>query len=770
MNKWVFCVLTLCFLLTASAVEVNGKWKIVLDAKSSLQEQVAASELQKYLEKVTGKKLPIVRRGAPALIVRGNPALYIEEWQIKHQKDGNILISGGMPRGVIFAVMEFLERGVGCRFLAPDYDYIPKKTSIQLPDHFEFKGRPYFDKHDFGWGTNINLSGHMSMFRVKRKSNAFMTSPRLGSFERDAFHVHTYYLYTKDLPKEDEDCLSLTKDGKRLYPRSSSGPGQLCFSNPKTLKLVTRKFEEITSSHIAWMQTNGDYKGTPIPTVWAFSQNDTPAYCHCKGCKALYKKYDGVSGAMLYLTNKLAEEVEKKHPEYYLQAEAYQHTEKPPKGIKARKNVIIRLCQLGAEWGQHLRRDSVRSINHPLNAAAKKNIEEWAAVSENLAIYDYWNVYSMSYSCPMTNIYPLADTIKYYAKLGKIKRFYAENGIFRGNSDVHGNFKDLRNYLGMKLLVDPTLDTNQVIDEFMTLYYGPAAKPMKELLDHISNAMDQQKSNISFHGVNNKYLNKEFFLQSEKILAAAEKAAAGNKDILARIGQERIPYDITMLIRGERIGFPIDFAKLEKRLTENCVRAVKKYISYQQKEAIENTLKFIKVSALRLPVPEQFKGRKVFCDMTWNKFSAESSGWTDMIEDPEAAGGKARIHTGISPRIGVLKLQTPDYHKRGMLFKLFDPNSAKRLQAEVRLTREQLPKDGKYHWYKVGVTPVNPFTAIHIHDFEHIQINFGSAADINRPGQKCEIWVSIKLRGPSYVPGSKEQDAILVDRIMMLEK
>ena len=41
--------------------------------------------------------------------------------------------------------------------------------------------------------------------------------------------------------------------------------------------------------------------------------------------------------------------------------------------------------------------------------------------------------------------------------------------------------------------------------------------------------------------------------------------------------------------------------------------------------------------------------------------------------------------------------------------------------------------------------------------------------DSGNPDKEYDIYMSIKLEGPSYVPGSKKEDAIYMDRVIFAE-
>ena len=94
--------------------------------------------------------------------------------------------------------------------------------------------------------------------------------------------------------------------GKRLRSVNSAGPGQICYSNPKTVKWFWNKFEKYAAA---------DRKGREkwqYPFIYSLKTNDNRNECQCTGCQALVKKY-GWSGAKLYFVNQIAEKAAKKY-------------------------------------------------------------------------------------------------------------------------------------------------------------------------------------------------------------------------------------------------------------------------------------------------------------------------------------------------------------------------------------------------------------------------------------------------------------------------
>src|SRR5678815_2833370 len=117
-------------------------------------------------------------------------------------------------------------------------------------------------------------------------------------------------------------------DGKRM-----NGYYQLCLTNPAVLQLAVGKVEQWTK----------DY---PDATIFSVSQNDTYYNCQCPDCAAVEKEEGAPSGPLIRFVNKVAEAVEKRHPNILIDTLAYQWSEKPPLHVRPRKNVRIRIAPI----------------------------------------------------------------------------------------------------------------------------------------------------------------------------------------------------------------------------------------------------------------------------------------------------------------------------------------------------------------------------------------------------------------------------------------
>lgn len=127
---------------------------------------------------------------------------------------------------------------------------------------------------------------------------------------------------------------------------------------------------------------------------------------------------------------------------------------------------------------------------------------------------------------PGFSIHEVAGQIKMYAK-DKVR------GIF-----LCGIGEQLDFYITMKLYDNPSLDPDELIDEFFTSYFGKAAKPMSDFYDKIESVYsdsknypsDIQTKDAQFHQTESiawEYLGTDKVMEElEKLIHKAQAAAS----------------------------------------------------------------------------------------------------------------------------------------------------------------------------------------------------------------------------------------------------
>lgn len=765
-----------------SIVENSKSNYVIVEAANPIEsETFAATELSDFIEKVTGVKLPVISESK----FKGDCGIYLgqtnfaknheidfnklgeEEWLIK--ADGNnLIISGGRTRGTLYAVYEFLESCAGIRFLTAQNTHIPSKTSLSISDKICLNGSPAFLRREIYMTVSGGLSkDDIKIFQIRRMLNSFANAARqIGakygySIEYGSpYSTHVHHRYVKDF-KEDfnkPEYFALREKGTRTFP-----DGQVCMSNPKVRELFTKGLLE----YIKRDRKKAKSKGLSYPTIYSLTPDDgSDGKCFCKECMAKVKKYDSYAGVVLEFINTIAKNISEKHPEITLIAPAYSYYRDVPKGIKANKNIIISIAQLGAEFNTFPKRDTVRSMLNPVNSGSRKEWEGWSKLGNSLGVHDYWTLWQQPYQWPHANIRSLAETLKFYHSVG-LKHFFTEDELM--GTRIH-NFVDLQFYMASKLFVNPDLNTEDIIEEFMDLHYGKASSKMKELLKYIERRQEEEKKAIALVPPSERtYFDRDFFLTADKLLTDAEKLTGGNPRILADITLERLAFDETMLYlwnkfsKNKNLNWPFEREKLLARLENNYEYAYKKYGGWGNKNKKNDQLRLEYLNNMP-STPAQFEGKK-FIDMCGPLLNLLTAGGklAVQINDPEAAAGKAwQLNSSCKNKGGI--------HNIAPEFGLSDCVSKPKFLCKQVIEKDKIPQDEKYHWYKIGKMQATPTMYFYAHHSWGLAQRLLTTYNGALPDQNFyDAYVSLKLEGPAYVKGSKKQNAFTIDRLIFVQ-
>lgn len=401
----------------------------------------AASELQKYIRETTGSELAISRTasGEHSVILEAGEDENAENYSVK-TSDGNLIISGGGPRGILYGVYDFLEKYMGWRFFASDTDYLTPAQKLEIED-VDYSESPALIYREALWTDYLDEA-----ISVKRRINLVDCTRNPGvelggalSFTGGACHT------LADLYGCDQ----------------TESP---CLSDPATYDIVLKNV-------MALLDAN------PDATLISVSQNDNTTYCTCDECKKVYDEEGSPSGMIIRFVNKIADEVAKKYPNVMIHTFAYRYSRKPPLVTVPRDNVMVQLCTIDCCFNHALDDKSC-----PVNAAFSEDIEGWSKICKHLYIWNYSNDYCV-YLTPYPNFDVLAENVRYFYKCSAIGVFDLGNG-----SGMSGQFGELRAYLISKLLWDPEMTDDEyyaAMDEFLRAYYGDGWEYIRKFIDFI---------------------------------------------------------------------------------------------------------------------------------------------------------------------------------------------------------------------------------------------------------------------------------------------
>ena len=531
-------LLALLMAFAAQAVTLVEKGKsaytIVLPASASPSEQRAANELQRYIEEMSGAKLPIASDATavngPMILLGDSAALRKLKPAIPFASLGNeafvirtsgphLIIAGGRPRGVMYGVYTFLD-SLGCRWFTRDVSRIPKLPTITIPDtnqthrpSFEYREPFFTEAWDKDWAARNRTNGNHTQLDDST-GGKLKYHPFVHSFEA----LVPPSKYFKDHP----EYFSLI-DGKRRAERS-----QLCLTNPDVLKIAIAQVEQ-------WIREK------PDTTIFSVSQNDWEGWCECDRCRRVEAEEGGQhSGPLLRFVNAVAAAIGKSHPDKLIDTLAYWYTENPPAKVRPLPNVRIRLCPIGI------------CIAHPFTACPRsayfyKNLQAWSRITNQLYIWHY-NTNFSHYQMPMPDFDELAAAIPAYKRHGVVGLFM--QGAYPPGGG--GEASELRAYVLARQLWDSSTSVSAAVDEFMEGVYGPAAKPLRAYFDLLHAEVRPPYQHIWIFNVptySDAFLPKANTLFDEALRLAPDDATR------RRVLKARLPVDYYALLRGTEFHF-----------------------------------------------------------------------------------------------------------------------------------------------------------------------------------------------------------------------
>ena len=529
---------------------------VIVHARSPLAaESFAVEELATYLGRLSGAAFRVLSEAealpAGKRIFVGQTRfaracgvslrkLGEEEWVVR-TLGSDLVICGGRPRGTLYGVYALLEQRLGCHWLDESTEVVPARPDLVLPA-LSLRGQPAFwDRAISGgyYAVDSGLYTRDTAFRVRNRVNG---SGSGGLGEKHGFGIrwgapggcHTFAAYASDFPADHPEYLSMDARGQRIGAVDGSGPGGICLTHPEVRRLVLARLKGFIAADREWAAKNG----SPPARIFDISQNDNHWMCQCPSCQALSKREGSESGPLIDFINEIADGIRDQYPDVYVMTFAYSITQVPPRTLKPRDNVIVRVAELNAEWGRDA--DLFHPLTHPTNAGQLRRLQGWSRIAPHLAEWDYWIQYSPNdkFATPYAPIACLPIDLRTFYR-NKVKSIYVEC-----ENPETTSFYALKRWLGFQLMLDPLQPDEPLLRTFFDGYYGAAAPRMREYLRLMEQRIAAVPANMSgMKNYDRPYLTRDFYLACERLLDEAEAACGADPKALLHVRRERIPVD-----------------------------------------------------------------------------------------------------------------------------------------------------------------------------------------------------------------------------------
>jgi hypothetical protein len=452
------------------AAEGRTDYAIVIAADALPAERKAAEELQSFLGQISGAEFLVREEGSwdgPAIHVRisrragdvlaGMPKTALDDEEVLWRSQGrDLVLAGGGPRGVLYAVYLFLEDRLGCRWYGmaygsnPSCEVIPKRRTLSLAALHERR------KPAFGY-RQIFCMGHMGNgnWDVRHGLNGAVERPDRaeeygGDFLIRGIHNSCDLLRIDELTEDTPEKMFAERPDLFSEIDGERHKVQVCATHPDLPALLAPRIREQQEKY--------------QPARIGLSQMDGGGACRCEDCLAANERAGGAdvyAGSWLPLVNETAALL----PDLDLWTFAYRWTRTPPQGIRPRDNVYIWYCLSGIEHGLSTNLDAGNSELAAWGKLAPRRVFVWT--------YDFIN-----------NQVEFGYQPSLFAAGGRLRRFHrmGVEGVYIQAGErwsTAAAFAELQYYVLSRLLWNPYADEDQIVDEFMDAYYGAAAPYLK---------------------------------------------------------------------------------------------------------------------------------------------------------------------------------------------------------------------------------------------------------------------------------------------------
>jgi hypothetical protein len=533
----------------------RSDWRIVIGLGATEVEQHAAAELSRYLAEISGMTLPIVTDDTPQqpheIRVGASNRWSREREHLSHAPGAegfiirtgtdHLLIAGEGRRGTLYAMYDFLERHLDCRWFTPDVSRIPRRERIEIgpiderrAPAFEYREPYAFEAMDPDWAARNKCNGHFPAFEARHGGGVHYALPFVHTFN-ELVPVDKYFATHPEYFSE--------VNGVRVKHET-----QLCLSHPEVIALAIARIREWLTAH-------------PGVSIVSVSQNDWDHPCQCGACRAVDAEEGNYSGSLIRFVNRIAEAIEPDYPHIAIDTLAYQYTRKAPRCVRPRPNVIVRLCTIECCFSHPLETCGEKMLlkhQRGTGATLADDLAAWGRICQRVYVWDYVTNFA-NYVLPFPNLGVLAANLRLFAR-NHVKGVFEQGANPPGGG---GEFAGLRAWVLARLLWDPAGDADALIAEYLHGVYGRGGAPLLRYVQALRQLVRDENLHASIYDrPDSAYLPPGLLTFAGTCFDEAEQLAE-DETVRARIKLARLPVRFAQLA-----ALPPDAPGREQQLDE----------------------------------------------------------------------------------------------------------------------------------------------------------------------------------------------------------
>jgi hypothetical protein len=517
---------------------------IVTAAKPTDNARLGAAELQKYLEKITGAKLPIGTDAAPpagTLVLAGRssltdqmPGLEIPTGRTKNLREEGFIIRTGQDRlvlagndtdpyyGTRYAVAEFLH-GLGVRWFMPGEigEVIPKMATVSVGP-MRVLQRPDFPLRNWWEHAHDNMEAECREWKIHNKMNDRATDIAFGVPGDSSV---SGYL-PKDQFKDHPDWFALQRDGTRSIGHPCTTSEGMIQHFVDFIKARARAGNKISS----------------------FAPDDGMPRCWCENCAKIGNAFDGygsndrdpvpdssASNEWFYFVNRILTQVNKEFPDHMIATNGYANRDVPPEMppdvvFNPNKNLVIMFANICA--------CTIHSFDDPKCWQMQRQaqmIKQWCKLSDKVWMYNYNYTMLVNKGTLVPMVHRLRRNIPLLKEWGVVG--------FNDQDEADWDMSGLTTRLVRAALEwDTKADVDAILDDFYARWYGKAAGPMKAYYEALEDAFDKAPQHGHEDVILPAIYSEPLMARLDAAIKAAEAAVQSDTEKL-HMRMERLIYD-----------------------------------------------------------------------------------------------------------------------------------------------------------------------------------------------------------------------------------
>jgi hypothetical protein len=740
-------------------------FQVVVADELSGAEPMAVDELLHYLTRITrqGYNRPEFPPQKESEVKGMKPRIYVgrtafaltngldgmkmdqESWAVR-SVGRDLILTGGRPRGTLYAVYDFLENTCDVHWFDRVSEYVPCNPGLKI-DGIGRSGQPQARfRNRFTSALTPNISGKKSLqedlfflqerqFIVRNRCPNFLDPRHVekavqnggrdiflrdGGFEQVLKRIgHGFYDYVdpRIYWKTNPEYFGFTRENAPVEHPGAAGKyqcGMLCLTHPDVRSITVQNLKRMIKEE----KSVALERGLPPPRMFSMGQMDQASTlsrpCPCPRCRDFVRQHGEESDLTVDFWNYVLKQIEAEYPDTMILGLAYNWSLPAPKTVKPHPNLAVIWCNWG--WAEKDGGDNGpfldQPLTHPNNRKRLAALRAWSLSGARLFFWDY-NL--MGTYAPLVTAPYVASNIKTVQELGCAGVFSQSNESSLGEYYLfplqcrgpwsRENFYTLRIWLSLQVMQNGSADIGNLTRTFFRCYYGSAAEPMKELYDFMVKAQAEPRGQkeLMHRNLTMGYLTPAYFQTALNLLARAESLCAPDSTEFLRVSQERLRMDMALLeLWGELerqmpdgTGLPFSREAVVNRFELNC-RAVAKGLPWVEEDRsrftknMENMIRYYREKnrpALLASVPD-----REYMEIDWRPFGALLTAWPrkfeDMPYDDHSASGNAVVFQGKG-----------DWRSKPVVFSL---NAEKEIK--MTLSPSEIPSGGEYNLRLLGRT------------------------------------------------------------------